>query len=106
MKFLVTTTRRQTAPMPPQAIAEILTAQRGWFDEHLADGTYDCAYAYAQGGGGVAIANAQTTEELNHILTGSPLWPIADFDVVPLTDVKIALENGARAIERSATIHA
>lgn len=100
MKFLVMTTRRQNAPIPPDAIARILGAQREWFEEHLSDGTFDCVYGYPQGGGGVGIVNAGTTEELNELLTGSPLFPIADFEVRALTDVTVALENGARALER------
>lgn len=100
MKFLVMTTRRQSAPIPPEAIARILNAQREWFDEHLSDGTFDCVYGYPQGGGGVGIVNADTTEALNELLTGSPVFPIADFDVRPLTDVTVALENGAKALER------
>jgi len=64
MKFLVMTTRRQ-APIPPEAIARILLAQREWFEEHLSEGTFDCVYGYPQGGGGVAIVNADTTEVLS-----------------------------------------
>jgi len=102
MKFLVMTTRRQGVPIPPEAIARLLTAQREWFEEHLADGTIDCAYGYPQGGGGVGIANAKTTEELNELVTSFPLFPIADIEVRPLTDINVALENGAKALERIA----
>jgi len=100
MKFLVMTTRRQNAPIPPDKIAQLLNAQREWFEEHVSDGTFDCAYGYPQGGGGVGIVNADTTEELNDLITGSPLFPIADFEIRPLTDVSVALENGAKALER------
>ena len=34
MKFLVLTTRRQNVPVPSEAIARILNAQREWFEEH------------------------------------------------------------------------
>ena len=100
MKFLIMTTRRQV-PIPPETIARILNAQRELFEENLSDGTFDCVYGYPQGGGGVGIVNADTTEEPNELLTGSPLFPIADFEVRALTDVTVALENGAKALERA-----
>jgi muconolactone delta-isomerase len=102
MKFLVMTTRRQNVPIPPEAIARLLRAQQEWFEEHLADGTIDCAYGYPQGGGGVGIANADTTEELNELISEWPLFPIADVEVRPLTDVAVTLKNGAEAAERIA----
>ena len=50
MKFLVTVTPRQVAPMPPGAIAEVLSAQRDWLKQKLEDGTLDCAYGFIGGG--------------------------------------------------------
>ena len=77
MKFLVTVTPRQVAPMPPGAIADVLSAQRDWLKQKLEDGTLDCAYGFI-GGGGVGIANADSIEEMHALLVQSPGFPIGD----------------------------
>ena len=82
MKFLVTVTPRQVAPMPPGAIAEVLSAQRDWLTQKLEDGTLDCAYGFI-GGGGVGIANADSIEEMHALLVQSPGFPIGDNEVRP-----------------------
>jgi hypothetical protein len=64
MKFLVKVTPTHVAPMPPGAIAEVLSAQRDWFKQNLEHGTLDCAYRFI-GGGGVGIANADSIEEMH-----------------------------------------
>jgi len=92
-------TRRKSLLLAPEAISRILRAQREWLGDRFADGSLECVYAFAEGAGGVAIVNARTPEELNGLLSASPLYPIAEYRVSPLVDVTVALENGARAAE-------
>ena len=87
MKFLVTVTPRQVAPMPPGAIAEVLSAQRDWLTQKLEDGTLDCAYGFI-GGGGVQ----------------SPGFPIGDNEVRPLGDVNETIEAAIVALRRVASM--
>jgi muconolactone delta-isomerase len=106
MKFLVKTHRRQNVPLPPETISRLLTAQREWFEEHVADGTLDCVYAFAQGGGGVFIVGVDTAEELNTLLHSAPLFPIAEFEAKALADVSVSLENAAKSVERASAVPA
>lgn len=100
MKYLVTLRRREV-PVPPETLAGMLLAQRDWLQEHLADGTFDVAYTFAQAGGGIAIVNADSGEELNQLLTSAPLFGTANIELQPLADVA-TLENAARGLRAAA----
>ena len=102
MKFLVTVTRKDT-PHPPEIRAELLAAQARWLKERVADGTLDCVYGFVEGGG-VAIANAGSPEELNRVLLDQPVLPISDVHVRPLADVQVTLEAGVEALRRGAAV--
>ncbi len=100
MKYLITVTRRQSpAPLPLDAVPGIINAQREWLNERIADGTLDVVYAFPEGGG-VAIANADSVEELNAALLSQPGFLLNDFAVRPLADLNTALTNAAEAIQR------
>jgi len=102
MKYLVMQRRRDGVPVPPDAVAGMLLAQRDWLDEQVQNGTFDVAYGLPQGGGGVAIVNADTPERLNEILTESPLFGISNVELQPLADVHATIGNGVRAMQRMA----
>jgi hypothetical protein len=103
MKFLVTVTPRQFTPMPPGAIAEMLSAQRDWLMEKLDDGTIDCAYGFI-GGGGMGILNADSFEEANTIIVSSPGYPIGDNEIRPLGDFSTTIDAGVASLRRVASM--
>jgi len=103
MKYLVTMHRRDGVPIPPEAIAAMLLAQRDWLQEKIEEGTIETAYTFAQGAGGIGIVNADSGEELNEILTSSPIFAATQIDVQPLAGIE-ALENGANAMRRIAGV--
>jgi muconolactone delta-isomerase len=103
MKFLVTVTPTQPAPMPPGAIADILAAQRDWLNQRLGDGTLDCAHAFI-GGGGMGIANADSIEEMHALLVGSPAFALGGTEVRPLGDFNETIEAGIGALRRAASM--
>ena len=105
MKFLVTVRRRDGVPAPREAVAGMLHAQRDWMQEKLDEGTFDTAYTFAQGGGGIGIVNAETGDELNEIITSSPLFGISEVEVQPLAGIG-AIDNAANAISRGARVPA
>jgi muconolactone delta-isomerase len=63
-------------------------------------GTLDCIYAVPGGGGSVAIANAESAEQLNETLANSPLFLFSEFEVRPLTDYSKYMDNIAAAFEK------
>jgi hypothetical protein len=105
MKYLVTVRRRDGVPAPPEAIAGMLHAQHDWLQEKLDEGTFDIAYTFAQGGGGIGIVNAETGDELNEIITSSPLFGISQIEVQPLAGLG-AIDNAATALSRGASVTA
>jgi hypothetical protein len=104
MKFLVTVTPSQGGPpIPPGAVAEMLSAQRDWLNQNVENGTLDCAYGFV-GGGGMGIANADSAEELHALIVGSPGFVIGDFEVRPLGEVSATIEAGVAALRRVASM--
>ena len=106
MKYLVTVKRRDNVPVPPEAVGGILSAQRDWIRERLADGTFDVAYGFPQGGGGIAILNAESAEELSDILIGSPVFAIAELTAQPLAEIDVTLGNAIQALQRATAVPA
>jgi Muconolactone delta-isomerase len=101
MKFLLTVTPFRGGPVPPQAAAAMLSAQRDWIQARLDDGTLECAYAFTNGGG-VGIVEVDSHEAMHELLLQSPSFPISEHEVVALADVGVALTNAASAMERIA----
>src|SRR3977135_4451406 len=105
MKSLVIMRRRDGVPIPPDVVAGMLLAHRDWVQENLADGTFDAAYTFAQGGGGIAIVNAESGEDVHRIVTGSPLFGLSNIELQPVADIS-ALEDAANARRRCAAVPA
>jgi muconolactone delta-isomerase len=99
VKYLVTIKRRDGVPIPPEAIGDILGAQRGWLEDRVDEGVFDCAYVFAQGSGGIAIVNADSGEELSEILASSPAFVLVAIEVQPLAAVA-TLANAVEALQR------
>src|SRR5712692_863657 len=106
LKYLVTVKRRDSVPFPPEAIAGILAGQRDFIREKITDGTFDAAYGFPQGGGGIAIVNADSAEELSDILTSSPVFAIAEQTVLPLAEIDVTLGNSIQAMQRATAVPA
>jgi hypothetical protein len=53
-------------------------------------------------GGGVAIVNADSAEELNRLLLEAPSFAITEFDVRPLADIDTSLGYAVGALRRAA----
>src|SRR5215469_11033629 len=63
-------------------------------------GTLECIYAIPGGGGSVAIANADSVEQLNETIANTPLFLASEFEVRPLTDYAKYMDNIAAAFEK------
>ena len=91
MKFLVLSRPRTDAPVPRDALTLYQTAEE-WLDSALKSGQIDCVYQRV-GGGGVAIVNADTAEELWEGIASYPLTAQLEFQVEPLVDVRYAFNR-------------
>jgi hypothetical protein len=97
MKFLVIRKLRTGTGMTPTA--EMVRAHKEVVLSAVERGDADCAYAFL-GGGGFSIQNANSAEELNQRLMGSPLGLFYEFDVRALTDYGKFMDTVAQALEK------
>ena len=92
MKFLILTTPRAgTEPLEDRAATN--RAAKAALEKWLADGALECAYQ-CLGGGGVAIASADSAEELLATIWSYPLHDQFEWHVEPVVDVLKAFEIG------------
>jgi hypothetical protein len=96
MKFLVIRKPRPGAPVQPTS--QMIRAQKERLLEAVKRGEVDCTYAFV-GGGGISITNANSAEEVNERLFGSPLGLFYEFEVRPLADYGKFMDTVAQALE-------
>jgi muconolactone delta-isomerase len=85
MKHLVIGTRN-LVPMEPATAVGLYQAAKQWTNAQLADGRLDCQYNFVDLGGGCAIVNADSHEEVLERLLDYPLFAFFDWEVKPLAD--------------------
>ncbi|MDA4120406.1 MAG: hypothetical protein OK436_07440 [Thaumarchaeota archaeon] len=97
MKFLVIRKVRTGTGMQPTS--QMIRAHKEVVLGAVKRGDADCTYAFL-GGGGFSIQNANSAEELNQRLMGSPLGLFYEFDVRALTDYGQFMDTVAQAFEK------
>ena len=97
MKFLVIRKVRTGTGMTPTA--QMIRAQKEVELGAVKRGEADCAYAFL-GGGGCSIQNANSAEDLNQRLMGSPMGLFYEFDVRALADYGQFMDTVAQAFEK------
>ena len=97
MKFLVIRKIRTGTGMQPTS--QMIRAHKEVVLGAVKRGEADCAYAFL-GGGGFSIQNANSAEELNQRLMGSPLGLFYEYDVCALTDYGQFMDTVAQALEK------
>jgi hypothetical protein len=94
MKYLVIV---KPGPMPPPV--ELIRAAREWVDERTADGTFECVYAFPEGGG-LSIGENDSHEALMDELMDYPLSPFVQYEVKALVDLPAAFQRFESLAER------
>ncbi len=98
MKFLVIRKPRVSSGMIPTG--KVIREQKQGVADAIKRGVIDCIYAFPGGGGNVGIVNADSPEQLNEMLMGTPLFLYSEFEVRALTDYDKYMENVAAALEK------
>ena len=98
MKFLVIRRPRVGAGMLPTG--KTIREHKQSALDGLKRGGLDCIYAVPGGGGSVAIANAESAEQLHETLANTPLFLFSEFEVRPLTDYAKYMDSVAAAFEK------
>jgi hypothetical protein len=94
MKFLVTV---RPGPMPPPV--DQVRQARDWLQARVDDGTFECVYAFPEGGG-CSIGDNDSAEQLMDELMEYPLSPFVQYEVHPLVPMDAAFERFVPYIER------
>jgi hypothetical protein len=96
MKFL---TIVKPGPAPPPV--DLIRSAEEWVDGKLSDGTFECCYAFVDGGG-FSVGEAESLEELMDDLLDYPLAPFVDYDVRALVGIDHAFQRFIETAERLA----
>jgi hypothetical protein len=102
MKYLIVT-KLGTTPMPVEQGAVLIQAGLSWIQAKLADGTIDSTYNVI-GGGGIAIGNADSPEQILADLLEYPLYPFFSWEVTPLLDLDSSLAGYIEFYKRLASM--
>jgi hypothetical protein len=102
MKYLITA-RPGTTPIPMQQGAQLLQASKGWMQGKIADGTIDFIYNFF-GGGGFVVSNADSNEEVLANLLEYPLYAFFTWEVTPLLDFDVSLDQYVAFYENMASM--
>jgi len=98
MKFLVIRKPRVSGALV--ATGKVIREHKEGALNAIKQKTLDCIYAVPGGGGSVAIANADSIEQLNENLTNTPLFLFSEFEIRPLTDYAKYMDGVATALEK------
>lgn len=96
MRFLIVTNSREA--MPAEMAMPTMKAMQAWLAEHRASGKLEHVWSFAGRNGGGGIANVETHEELDAMMSGFPFAQTSHVDVYALADVDTAIEANIRAI--------
>jgi hypothetical protein len=99
MKFYVFATG--SLPVSPEEGAALYEASIEWMKAKFEEGKVDCHYSYPHGGG-FAIVDADSHEELSVEIQGYPLFPFLNWEVIPLVDWEFGYNLAVEGYKRAA----
>jgi hypothetical protein len=99
MKYLLRV--RPAVAMMPGMTAELLRRHATYIADLIREGRADCSYAFAGGGGGVAIINAERNEDLQEVMLRCPIGHMFEWEFVPLIPAVDSIERLARAFDEA-----
>jgi hypothetical protein len=102
MKYLIVA-KPGTTQIPVEQGAVLIQAGLSWIQAKLADGTIDSTYNVI-GGGGIAIGNADSPEQILADLLEYPLYPFFSWEVTPLLDLDSSLAGYIEFYKRLASM--
>jgi muconolactone delta-isomerase len=96
MRFLIVT--MQNTPPPPDMALGLFEALSAWAKSNQEQGKIEQVWSFAGLPGGGGIANVNSLEELDALMTSFPMSPFSDIETYPLVDLEPSLENVRQAI--------
>ena len=102
MKYLITAIPGQQM-VPPKMGAALMNAAKIWLEAKVADGSFDLVYLFF-GGGGFAIGNSDSHEQMLSDMLEYPLYPFFTWDVKPLLELSASMDNYTGYYEKLASM--
>jgi len=100
MRFLIVS--KPKVPVPPDMAETLNDAMAAWFSENTGNGTIEQGWAFAGLGGGGGIANVDSFEELDELMTSYPFGQVSEVEIFALTDLGARLERFKAFFEATA----
>jgi hypothetical protein len=102
MKYMIVS-KPGTTQIPVEQGAALIQMGLSWIKAKLADGTIDSTFSVI-GGGGIAIGNADSPEQILADLLEYPLYPFFTWEVTPLLDLESSLDKYIEFYKRLASM--
>ncbi len=96
MKFLIVS--KGTLTPPPDRMMGMLDAMEAWEQRYSAGGKLQ-AWGFSGIRGGAGILEVDSLEELDEIVSASPVNPFSETEIYPLIDLHDAVAHGKTAIQ-------
>ena len=95
MRFLVTTKPKH--PIPPEVALALYDAMEPWAERHSVSMEQSWGFAGIAGGGG--IANVDSLEELDAVMTEFPFAAFSDVEIIPMVALEESLQRGQQTLQ-------
>jgi muconolactone D-isomerase len=99
MKFLIVAKMRETPPVPPEKLREMVVGEWQTALQLRKEGKTEVGYALVGQKGGISIHEAESGADLNAQLMQLPLYAFLDIEIYPLMTVEEALTQAKQALE-------
>ena len=97
--FLRAYPRRETSQPPTAAYLEKVVKEWETVLDYKAQGKVLEVFCFADGRGAFTVWDVDSREELDRIITKLPMYPFADWEIIPLWTAEKTLEKAKRALE-------
>ena len=98
MLFFVKGESKGASPLPPEQTLELAVGEWETVISYRQQGKVLAGGALAGRKGGCGIFNVDSVEELHTLVSQMPLFPFAEWEIIPLTAPEYALEGAKQAL--------
>ncbi len=101
MRFLVS--GKNKYPMPPEIAPDVVDATIAWGKKYIGNGKFEQLWGLAGMSEGGGVANVNSADELDAIMTEFPLGPFTEIEVHPLVDMVGSMERLKQVMQAAAS---
>ncbi len=88
------------AALPPERALSLIDAAQAWVAEHCAAGRIHALWSFAGMIGAVGVAEVESPDELDEMMTSFPFPSLSNVEVIALSDMDRNVANGKAQMER------